>query len=117
LFFINSTIFPLTNNTVSYVRFITTWLFPPKLLRISGQVVMNLAQQLDSDWQPVEPVSPEAPPLPTPQAFSGSLRLPSPFPLSLEEENEESPLERTLRLTWKLKNLSGQRLLLEPMVY
>lgn len=54
---------------------------------------MNLAQQLDSGLQPVGLASPET--LPThASSFSGTLRLPFPFPWQVEEENEEAPLER-----------------------
>jgi hypothetical protein len=50
---------------------------------------MNLEQQLDSEWQLA---SPETPPSTHASSFAGSLRLP--YPLRLEEENEEVPLER-----------------------
>jgi hypothetical protein len=44
------------------VRFITTW---PEILsnfqQGKSQVVMNLAQQLDSEWQPAELASSETP--------------------------------------------------------
>jgi hypothetical protein len=58
----------------------------------------------------VELAAPETPPHPSlklPKKLEASLPLLS---SRLEDENEETPIKRPLRLTGKLKNLSGPRI-------
>src|SRR5712692_1565562 len=63
---------------------------------------MNLAQQLVFEAQRV---SPDTPSPPKPQAFR-SLRLPYPFSLRSEDENEEAPFERGITACWGVEESS-----------
>ena len=68
-----------------------------------SQDVMNLAQQLNSDWLPVELASPETPPSAHASSFQKSLRLPYPLSLVSGGRKREDSDQEDITTCWEVE--------------